>query len=388
MNDKTFLMYAAQQSFRQPLITGDDIKIVRSGAKSDFVFHNISGYKMQPAYFPAAQFHKIAKIAQKCIISTESFQTEYQILKHNLSENIFVPTDKIEAQNFQKKLQLSTLSRSAAQKKKVLATVISGNFADQFSNSLPVYQKTLQQLQVIEKAYPTAVECSQLGEFASAYRQAMKGFRFSNFMFAINKKRFLSYLCEAIQILRFQPKLPDDYLETRTFIGENTYGVLTLSRLCRSRLQYLLAVLETMAQKDDLLQNTQKLIACPKEYRKIIQQYRTTHAPQHLQEISLLRQNAKKIFRQYAFLTYLNGVRTAFEYKLDDAPIQKQPPLPTVAPNEELKKIFALVMESAKTTACGKLNGVYRDALKQFEQTLAETQKIFATLKDEKNNIA
>ena len=366
MNDKSFLQYATKQSFHQPLITGKDIKIVRSGSKSDFVFYHISGYKLQPVCFPVANFRKIASIAQKCVLRSKNFDEEYQIFKHYLGENVIVPTDNIEAQKAQQELRLSALSRGAAQKKKMIATVIPGDFAYQFSKLLPEYKQYLQQLTLLEKNNPVAVDCCQLSEFAAAYRQTLQGFHFSKFMFWINKKRFLSYLCEAIQILRFQPKLPDDYLETRCFIGEKSLFVSQMSRLCRNRLQFLLVALENMAKKDDLLQNAQKLLAYPQDSRKIIQQYRAHHASQKLPEISNLRQNTKKL------------LRLAFEYKLDDTPVPKQPALPTVAPQEELKKIRQLVIESTKAKASGNLSTIYRDALKQFAQTLSEVQKTIA----------
>ena len=378
MNDKSFLKNAVRLSFHQPLITGKDIKIARSGSGSDFVFHSISAYKLQPCYFSVADFHKISTLAQKCILHSKRFDEEYQVFKHYLSENVVIPTDSLEAQKIQLELKLSALSRAAAQKKKMLSAVIPGDFAYQFSLLMPQYKQYLKQLTLFEKENPIAVNCCYLSEFSTAYQQATKGFHCAKFMFWINKKRFLSYLCEAIQILRFQPKLPDDYLETRLFIGEKSLILSSLTYICRSRLQYLLAILENMAQQDDLLQNAQKLLAFPNENRKIIQQYRSRHTTKKLPEISNLRQNTKKLFRQYAFLTYLDGVRSSFEYKLDDTPLQKQPPLPTVAPGEELKKIRQLVSESIKTKSSGDLNKIYLNALKQFAQTLHEVQKSIA----------
>lgn len=370
MNDKSFIKSAVRQSFNQPLITGKEIKISRSGAHSGFVFQSGEGYKLPPTYFSWTDFQKIVRTAERCIMRSPKFFDEYQIFKHLLSENINVPTDNEAARKLQKELKLSALSRSAAQKKKVLSTIISGDFSYNLSHLTPVYKQTVQQLALMEKKYTAATECCQLNEFAVAYRQSLQQFHFSNLMFWFNKKRFLSYLCEAIQILRFQPKLPDDYLETRRFFGETIIPAANLISHCRNRLQYLLAILETMAQKDDLLQNTQALMADPRKYRRLIQQYRNHRAPENFKEINELRQNAKKLFRQYALLTYLDGVRSALEYKLDETPEPRQPALPTVAPDEEIKKIRKLVIESVKTQNTGRLSKIYDDALEQFSKTL------------------
>ena len=376
MDDKSFLKNAMAQSFHQPLITAKEVKIARSGHHSGFIFYDTDRSKVHPAYFPLSDFYKMSKSAARTITHSTDILREYQTFKHYLSENINVPTDNEAAQKMQKDYKLSSLSRSAAQKKKVIATIISGDFAYKLGQALPAYQQILQQLTKIEQRYPDAVECCQLSEFATAYRQLINRFRFSNFAFYINKKRFLSYLCEAIQILRFQPKLQDVFLDTRRLIGENMLFITRFTQLCRGHLQYLLAILETMPQKDDLLQNAQAILANPQNYRQIIQQFRTHRAPENLAAISSLRQDAKKMFRQYAFLTYIDGVRLAFEYKLDETPEPRQPALPTVAPEEEIKKIRQLVTDSVKMTASGRFAKFYGDALKQFIQTLKETKKI------------
>ena len=77
------------------------------------------------------------------------------------------------------------------------------------------------------------------------------------------------------------------------------------------------------------------------------------------------------LFNKYVFLTYLNGVRFSFENKfLNEYPQKRHPPLPTVSPQDEIKKISKIVEESRKISAeSGKLNRIYVQALKDYEDS-------------------
>lgn len=375
MEDKAFLQYALEQSFLHPLV----MKSARIGIVSHQFCH--STLRISDSEFPNAQpfdltADKIKKYAQNISSAisprlNKRLYTEYALYKHDLTENIIIPSTYPDIKKISEQLDLQTVNRQSAQKKKITATIFPPAFTEDFHKITEKYNANLDQYKKILQQNPKAVGLSIISDFVVAYEQNLKNFRFSHFNFWINRKLFLYYLNEAAQLLKTHQKLADDFCSTHTFYGEKFKIMQKPAIQCHMMLQELVELLKEMSFDSQLCNIVQELLVNRQRFNSALKIYRSQNPVDNVDQITALRHTMNEVFKNYALLCYFNGVRYAFENKyLNEAPQQRNPELPTVSPQDEIKKIAKIVAESQKIdSSSGKIGKLYTVALNKYNMS-------------------
>lgn len=376
MQDDDFLRQALKQAFAHPLTDLISPLCMRDYAPLTACLHFCDNRctTLLPFTLPCADIKLYSQISESAVhkLHNPSLYREYETYKHDISENIVVPTDFPNSQKIIKKLMLSRLSRQAAQKKKVSATIFPAEFINNFPSLDEKYCQSINLGQEILRQNPSSYHISLINDFAALYKKTIGGFIISNPILWLNKKRFRYYLNEAAQLLKSHQDLSADFYASHSFIGENNRFTRKKVLQVKNKFSALLFLLPKMTNEPQLLSLVQILLADKKKYQKMLHEYSQNHNCDNLSQITALHHNMQDLFNKYAFLTYLDGVRFAFENKyLEECPQQRHQALPTVSPQDEVQKIIQIVEESKKTTSVsGRTKQIYLRALKNFDTSL------------------
>ena len=268
-------------------------------------------------------------------------------------------------------LDLVEVSRQAAQKKKVVATVFPAEMSIKYKEINNSYAADIRQAEEILLNNPEAYNLSLISDFAQIYKKTIASFNISNLILWINKKRFRFYLNEAAQLLKSNQIITVDFYNDHPFYGEKYEVARYKVMQCKNSLKQLLFLLQKMGHDYTLLTMAQAVIADNKNFAQMLAEYKIHNKCENAAAVAALRHNMQDLFNRYAFLMYLNGVRYAFENKyLNEYPQQRHPPLPTVSPQDEIKKVAKISEESRKIIAeSGKLKQICLQALKDYEES-------------------
>lgn len=382
MQDNVFLNQALEQAFLHPIVN-----LAEGMSMNDYTnvtdclrFGDDGHHLLLPCAIANEEIKKYATMSGRAVHQRHNprLYEEYETYKHDISENIVVPYCS-QNDTLRQQLNLPEVNRQAAQRKKITATIFPHDFTEQY---LKIHQQYIQDVTAAEEIMlknQEAYDVSLIVDFAVKYTKIIRQFNISNLILWINKKRFRFYLNEAAQLLKSHQVVSIDFYENHPFRGEkyniNRYKVMQ----CKNNLKQLLFLLQKMAHNPELLNMVQAILAKPQNHSQIVNEYRLQHKNCNVQLVGTLRHNMQDLFNKYAFLTYLNGVRFAFENKfLRECPVQKHPPLPTVSPQNEIKKIIKIVEESRKISAgSGKITQIYAQALKDYNDA---RQKLITTM--------
>lgn len=383
MQDNVFLNQALEQAFLHPTVnSAEGLSMNDYTNVTDCLrFSDDSHHLLLPYAIANEEIKKYAAMSHRGVHQRHNprLYEEYETYKHDISENIVMP-DYPQNDSFRQQLDLLEINRQAAQRKKITATIFPHDFTEQY---LRIHQQYKQDATAAEDTMlknTEAYDVSLIVDFAAKYSKIIRQFNISNFILWINKKRFRFYLNEAAQLLKSHQVVSIDFYENHPFRGEkyniNRHKVMQ----CKNNLKQLLFLLQKMAHNPELLNLVQAILAKPQNHSQIVNEYRLKYKNCNIQLVATLRHNMQDLFNKYAFLTYLNGVRFAFENKfLRECPVQKHPPLPTVSPQNEIKKIIKIVEESRKIIAhSGKVTQIYAQSLKDYNDA---QQKLIATIR-------
>ena len=132
MEDKAFLQHALEQSFLHPLvIESERIKITSDSFYCETLqISDTEFLYAQPYRITAEQIKKYMQNISAVISTRQNkrLYAEYELYKHDLAENIIVPNTYPDIKKIGKQLDLQTVSRQAAQKKKITATLFPPSF--------------------------------------------------------------------------------------------------------------------------------------------------------------------------------------------------------------------------------------------------------------------
>lgn len=379
MNDKAFLRYALEQSFIFPQQdVAESVVLSRGVGKSaGYTFIDNRHPHIVPYYLPFAMTRKYAKSAVHDMKRCPRLYTEYEMFKHDLSENIIMPTDFAEMRKAEQVLDLNNVSRQAAQRKKITATIFPSAFTEQYRNIRAEYAEDMRQAATVYEKNPIAVNIALLNDFADVFQKFMKRARWPHLGLKRNRKQMLYYLNEAAQLLKTHQILAQDFCATHEFYGEDKKLFRKEARRCREIFENLIKLMRQLPDESQLFVVIQELLISPQKFHNALKAYREEHKCENAGKIADLRRKEQKLFRYFAMLQYLNGVRAAFENRfLDECPQKRPPALPTVSPEEELKKISKIVAESkAIQITSGKLAAMYMSALKNYDSVHKEFLK-------------
>lgn len=382
MDDRAFLKYALKQSFFCPIINSSEgISMQHIYDTQEYEFYDMQKRNLIKYSLYAANINKYLRDIDADTRHLDGLYAEYELYKHDIRENIIIPEEYPEIAQIRKKYDLQTVNRQSAQKKRICARIIPTAFSNKFNEIHRQYRQTIQNIELFLAKNPKSVNLSLISDFAAAYRKVMRLFKPTYPIFWLNKKRMNYYLNEAAQILKASCPLPADFDDTHRFIGENSRIFKKSAQKCQTELRLLIAMIKQMAHEIPLLNMVQTLLADQQKYDSIFNSYKKEHSISDVTKISAVRHGVQKLFEYYAFLVYLDGVRFAFENKyLNECPEPRQPALPTVAPQEELKKVVKIVTESYKISAANsRIAQIYNRALQNYESAAAILEKLIAS---------
>lgn len=379
MNDKTFLRYALEQSFLRPNNNSAEcVDLQYNDVKSSgYTFIDKKHAEIVPYLLPQAVAKKYAKAVAHDVNRNLRLFEEYDRYKHDLAENIIIPDNVPEIARARKVLDLVTVNRQSAQKKKIAATLIPAMFATKMKEAHRGYAEVWQDSNVELQKNPQAVDLSLIKDFEQTYSTAMRRFGLAHPLYRLNKKRMGYYLNEAAQILKSNHPLDEDFCVSHCFYEMKLFNN-KVSKTCADMLCNMVAQLQRMAHQSQLLTLAQILLADRNKYLKALKNYADEHKISDSARVDGIRHGLRKLFEKYAVLCYLDGVRFAFENKfLNECPEPRHPPLPTVSPTDELRKVSKIVEESYQIGITdGNVGKIYNDALAAYEHELADLQKI------------
>lgn len=383
MDDKAFLRYALEQSFYRPIVNSAEGLNVQTAYCSELgcIFRDLRHTNLTEYVLPLTQIKKCIKCTDFDARHSFGLLAEYDLYKHDVRENIIIPEDFPPVAQARLQFDLLTVNRQSAQKKRICARIIPASFNDKLREIRVQYRQTMQNAELFLCKNPDAVNLSVINDFAAGYKQMMRLCRPNHPAFWLNKKRFNYYLNEAAQILKSGYPLPEDFIETRKFIAEQSSVMRKATRICKEKFDTLLSLLQQIKNEPQLLTLAQTLLADAQKYSTDLTAYRDTKKITNTAQISAVRHSAQKLFENYALLNYLDGARFAFENKyLNECPEPRQPALPTVSPAEELKKTGRIVEESKKLDSTqSKIHPIYVSAIQNYIQTQTALQKLFVS---------
>lgn len=379
MNDKAFLRYALEQSFLRPQNNAAECVDLQYNTKNSnsYMLVDKRHTEIVPYLLPSVSVKKCVKSAAHDISRNARLFAEYERYKHDLAENIIIPENVPEIGRARKVLDLVTVNRQSAQKKKIAATLIPAAFAPKMKEIHRVYGEIWLQSEAELQKNPEAVDLSLIKDFAQTYGTAMRRFGLAHPLYRLNKKRMRYYLNEAAQILKSHHPLADDFCATHCFYEMKLFGN-KVSATCADMLCNMVAQLQRMAHQPQLLTLAQILLADNRKFAKALQDYAAEHKVVDSARVDTIRHSVRKLFKKYALLCYLDSARFAFENKfLNECPEPRHPPLPTVSPTDELRMVSQIVEESYKINIVdGKICKIYNDALAAYEHDLTALQKV------------
>ncbi len=380
MNDKAFLRYALEQSFLRPNNNSAESVVLQYNETNStgYTFIDKKHSDIVPYLLPYSAVKKYKSSVAHDVGRNNALYAEYERYKHDLAENIIIPDNIPEAVRARQVLDLMTVNRQSAQKKKIAATLIPASFALKMKEVHQKYHEIMQTADLALQKNPAAVDLSLIKDFERSYTSVMHRFGLIHPLNRLNKKRMKYYLNEAAQILKSHHPLDEDFCITHCFYSIKFVNKSD-SQICTDRLRMLVAQLQRMAHQPQLLTLAQILLADRKKYLQALNNYAADNKINDSARIESIRREAQKLFEKYALLCYLDGVRFAFENKfLNECPAPRHPPLPTVAPQEELKKISKIVAESYQIgSAAGKVGKLYDLALQDYENSLHNFSSFF-----------
>lgn len=370
MQDSKFIHTSLERAFWHPLISPDDgVQILDYLELADIL--SFANDTQLPIYDAVQTSEKIQKYTSMLAHTVNPrtnhlLYTEYETFKHDIAENIVVPENYPETAAFRQKYDLSSVNRQSAQKKKIAATIFPAKFTIKFKELRHLHSLAMQKAYDVLSSNPEVADLALIINFSELYKFYGQRIR-SNMFLRLNYKRLRFYINEAAQLLKSKVEVSDDFVESHVFWGERFSCCKYRIRQMRSYFLALLKILRLMAHNPQLLSLVQALLANEETFNQKLKSFRNTVSNTNLSAILSLYRNMQNLFDKYAHLVYLNGVRNAFEHNLDDCPEPRHPPLPTVSPQDELKKIAKIIEDSNKIEATpGKLRRAYLQAFKEY----------------------
>lgn len=382
MDDKQFLEQALMQSFMHPTMRLQSrLSFLDNVSMSgQYIIADAEMRMFAPVFLPLQYLKKHQPQIIRCVKQSNEILLQYQTLKHNINENIYVPEtgSNTEINEIKQQFDLPSLSREVAQRKKVSATIFPPQFCIKYREIITRHQAIICNLTDFISSNKAAWDIVLIQEFNHNCQQIMRRFHRGNLAYRLNKRRFVSYLCEAVQYLKLYPTLPADFLSTHTLRLKDNFIFSSAVRDCYADLQRLLSLLQAMAGCKDLLNLAQNSLAGQQIYNDNFATYLSEHPCDKVEKVEKIYKTAQQLQDIYATLTYFDGVISAFENCfLAVCPEPRHQAIPTVSPTGELKKIRQIVLESQKIKP---LNGIiskrFAATLKKYAQIYSQIQKM------------
>ena len=380
MNGQTFLQKALEKSFLKPIMTDyNNIDFIFCRDSSGcFVMGDKSDCQFAPCLISRADIKNLINASWYDVRHSLELNKEYETFRHYFEENIIIPENSSTIQSLRLWLDLTSVSRQAAQKKRVIAALMPPTFKETIITMEKEYRAALKKIQLCEQENLDAVEIAQITDFVTSYKKIRRKSHLLDLVFFANKFKMRRYLLSALKIIRQTGTVPPEFELSHTFLGNLTKWGQKYADSYRNDMFELIGKLKIFAQNSSLLDLAEIFLASPQKYKTAFKEFCNQRRAPNLDDILAIKKAAQTMFNEFAKLCYLEGVRKAFEINfLDECPAAQNPQLPSVSPNEEIGKIRNIV-ESCHQLDCQKtLTGrSYNEALKRYHDSQEQINQI------------
>lgn len=380
MSGQTFLQKALEQSFKQPLMTDyNNIDFVFCRDSSgNFIMGDKSECNFAPCLISAAEIKNCINNAYHDIRHSLTLNREYESFRHYFEENIVIPEKTPTIQSLRLWLDLTSVSRQAAQKKRVIAAIMPPQFKETIAEMEKGYRAAIKKVRLCEKENLDAVEIALISDFTTAYNKIMFSFSWRDCLFFGNKKRLHKALLDALDLLQEKKDIPTQFELSHTFLGNKYKWSRNYANKYRSDMLLLVTKLKNLSHNSCLTELARTYLKNRSLYQQNFHNFCNSRKAPNLDDIIAIKKAAQTMFNEFTKLCYLEGVRKAFEVIfLDTCPSPQNPPLPSVSPNEEIGKIRNIV-ESCRQIDCKKTKtgNFFYHSLENYRNSRKEIDKI------------
>lgn len=390
MKNTDFMISSFKKALNKPkTVLFKDFILCYRNSESGFIFTDRGLCNFSPYFIDKAQMEELLSKLKSDIKRNKVLKAESEDFDHYYTENIIVEEKTKKDLALRLKFGLHSLSRQAAQVKCLIACLIPFDvlqkipqFAKQFS------QIQLQILQCLREN-EDAVKTLMINDFSEYYNKICNRFNFADLFCPHNKKVLNKRLNEIVELLIKKQSLPADFADGNIFSKPpltGKYGEDYRNRYIDALL-YLSEKIVLMRDNRDLLELVRLCVKKDKNFSKELQYFRNSHYSPNLDEVVKIRVSAQKVYEKFAEICYLDAVSKSFEiFYIVDNPNERNLPLPTVAPDKEIKKIEKIAERSKTIPARGKLAKDYYSSATEFEKALIELKSALENYETTKVN--
>lgn len=380
MNGQTFLQKALEQSFQKPMMTDyNNIDFVFCRDSSgNFIMGDKSECHFAPCLISASQIKEYINNSWHDVRHSSALNREYETFRHYFEENIIIPEKSPTIQSMRLWLDLTSVSRQAAQKKRVIAALMPPQFKETLSDMEKGYRSALKKVRICEEENLDAVEIAQINDFTGTYSKTLKSLHWQDICFFKNKFRLRRAVLNALEIIQQNENVMPEFELLHPFLGAKKKWSKAYANRYRSDMLLLIDKLKNLSHNRSLLELAQIYLRNRRQYKQAFRDFCNQRRAPNLDDIVAIKKAAQTMFNEFTKLCYLEGVRKAFEVKfLDTCPAPQNPQLPSVAPDEEIGKIRNIV-ESCRQIDCKKTKTgrFYFDTIQNYTQARAKIDKI------------
>lgn len=380
MNNQQLLQTAIEKSFFKPLMknyNNQDFAFCRDSSDC-FIFADKSNCKFAPYILSKQQIKDYINSAVYDVKRCSSLNKEFEIFRNYFEENIYIPEDTPSIQSLRLWLNLTSVCRYAAQKKKVIANLMPVNLNETILEMENNYREAIKKIEVCEKDNLDSVEIALIRDFVELYEEIQKKFHWFDIIYFRNKIRLKKYLREALNFIKADGKIPIDFDISHKFSAYQHRYFRSYREKYRSNMLLLISKIQNMSHSESLLNLVELYLNNKKIFLKEFKDFCNQRKAPNLTDILAIKQSGQTMFNEFAKLCYLEGVRKALEINfLEEISIPQNPKLSSICPNEEIGKIRNIVEESKQVDfAKTKTGNIYLNALNNYKQSKQQIDKI------------
>ena len=134
MEDRQFLEQALMQSFLHPVVRPHcGLYFLNNAAISDqYIIASADAHYFPPLFLPLKYFKRQQPHITRTIKQSSDTMAQYEILKHDVRENIIIPENGNNLNQLKEQFDLPIINRESAQRKKVSATIFPTYFSAEY----------------------------------------------------------------------------------------------------------------------------------------------------------------------------------------------------------------------------------------------------------------
>lgn len=373
MKKPDFLLSSFTKALNKPKTsTFKDFVLCCKNSESGFIFSDRGTCEFSPVFIKKSVVNALAQKLAHDKNHNSSLQAELDTFNHYYSENIIVPEDSKKTADFRRQYGLHSISRQSAQIKCLLSTLIPADFTQKTEEIQQEYGNLLQKIEQCKAENSNAEDVIKILDFSSYYKRLNNKFNLLDLVFKTNKNRLRERLNDSIQKLLNGHTLSADFADGNCFKKppfSGNYGEKYRSNYVNALL-YLSGKILLMRNKPELLKLALLQVQNNPEFASELRFFRNAHYSPNFHDVLKIKRAAQDYYEKFAVVCYLNAVRASFEiFCATENSLPQNPPLPSVAPEEEMKTIAKIVEKSLQIKVeKGKLANEYHKALNEYDK--------------------